>query len=338
MIIEKSRYRKHTLIFLIIVILTTLTVVVSLGIGDYALSYNNLIPTFLGQGSFKDEFVLFELRLPRMAITILSGMALALSGSILQGLTKNDLADPGIIGINSGAGVAVTILFMYMPIDSKTFSYLIPIIAFIGALITAIIIYFLSYKKNEGTHPIRLVLLGVGLSTALSGLMIVMMSIADRTKVDFISKWLVGTVWGVDWVFVMAIFPWIVILVPYVLYKANTLNIIKLSRDVSISVGMSIEKERLKLLLASVALSSFAVSVTGNISFIGLMAPHISKALVGHRNQLFIPISTLIGGWLLLLADTIGQHLLPSSSIPAGIVVSIIGAPYFIYLLLKNKK
>lgn len=182
----------------------------------------------------------------------------------------------------------------------------------------------------------RLVLLGVGLSMALSGLMIVIMSLADRSKVDFISKWLAGNVWGLDWAFVLAIFPCIVILVPYILYKSNTLNIIKLSRDVSIGVGMSIEKERFKLLMASVALSSFAVSVTGNISFIGLMAPHIAKALVGHRNQMFIPIAILMGGWLLLLADTIGQHLLQSGNIPAGIVVSVIGAPYFIYLLLKK--
>ncbi|ADZ19838.1 Ferrichrome transport permease [Clostridium acetobutylicum EA 2018] len=336
MIIEKKREMKHRLVLLIIILLTVLTIVISLGIGDYALSYNNLIPTLLGQGSFKDEFVLFDLRFPRMAITILSGMALALFGAVLQNITRNDLADPGIIGINSGAGVAVTVFFMYMPIDSKTFSYLVPIIAFIGALITAVIIYLLAYKKNEGVQPLRLVLLGVGLSMALSGLMIVIMSLADRSKVDFISKWLAGNVWGLDWAFVLAIFPCIVILVPYILYKSNTLNIIKLSRDVSIGVGMSIEKERFKLLMASVALSSFAVSVTGNISFIGLMAPHIAKALVGHRNQMFIPIAILMGGWLLLLADTIGQHLLQSGNIPAGIVVSVIGAPYFIYLLLKK--
>ena len=120
----------------------------------------------------------------------------------------------------------------------------------------------------------------------------------------------------------------------YFLYKANRLNILGLSEPVAIGVGVSIEKERIVLLLTAVALAASAVSVTGGIAFIGLMAPHIAKALVGPRNQLFIPVALLMGGWLLLFADTIGRNII--DPIPAGIMVSLIGAPYFMYLLLKK--
>jgi iron complex transport system permease protein len=155
-------------------------------------------------------------------------------------------------------------------------------------------------------------------------------------KVDFIAKWLSGNIWGTDWPFILALLPWLVILIPFTLYKANRLNLLGLSEQVAIGVGVSIEKERIVLLIAAVALAASAVSVTGGIAFVGLIAPHIAKALVGPRNQLFIPIAILIGGWLLLLADTIGRNLVEPAGIPAGIMVSLIGGPYFVYLLLKK--
>jgi iron complex transport system permease protein len=307
-----------------------------LGLGPASLSYDRLIPTLVGQGSFKEEFVLFSVRLPRIIITLLAGMALALSGAILQGITRNDLADPGIIGINSGAGVAVTVFFLFFPIDSGTFVYMLPVVAFVGALLTAVLIYLFAYSKTEGMQPVRLVLIGVGFSMALSGAMIVLISSAERAKVDFIAKWLAGNIWGTDWPFIWALLPWLIVLLPFTLYKANRLNLLSLSEPVAIGVGVSIEKERIVLLITAVALAASAVSVTGGITFIGLMAPHMAKALVGPRNQLFIPIAILIGGWLLVFADTVGRNIMESAGIPAGIMVALIGAPYFVYLLLKK--
>jgi iron complex transport system permease protein len=316
--------------------LITITILIGMGIGYSSLSYDRLLPTLLGQGTFKEEFVLFSIRLPRMMITLLAGMALALSGAILQGITRNNLADPGIIGINSGAGVAIAVFFLFFPLNAGSFIYLLPLVAFIGALITAFVIYLLSYSRKEGLQPVRLVLIGVGFSMALSGIMIVIISAAERAKVDFIAKWLSGSVWGSDWPFIWAILPWLVILIPFTLYKANRLNLLGLNEPVAIGLGVSVEKERIVLLLAAVALAASAVSVTGGIAFIGLMAPHIAKALVGPRNQLFIPVAILIGGWLLLFADTIGRNVVDPDGIPAGIMVALIGAPYFMYLLLKK--
>ncbi|MDQ0228198.1 FecCD family ABC transporter permease [Metabacillus niabensis] len=334
--IHPALIKKQRLILFISLLLILATIVIGLGMGSASVSYDRLLHILLGQGTFKEEFVLFSIRLPRILITLLAGMALAVSGAILQGITRNDLADPGIIGINSGAGVAIAVFFLFFPIEAGSFVYMIPLVGFLGAVLTACLIYLLAFNKNSGLQPVRVVLIGVGFSTALSGAMIVLISSAERTKVDFIAQWIAGNIWGTDWPFIWALLPWLIVLIPFTLYKANRLNLLGLSEPVAIGVGLSIEKERIILLLTAVALAASAVSVTGGISFIGLMAPHIAKALVGPRNQLFIPVAILLGGWLLLFADTIGRNLIEPSGVPAGIMVSLIGAPYFVYLLLKK--
>ncbi|MCA1321534.1 iron ABC transporter permease [Bacillus tianshenii] len=334
--IHPSLVRRQRLIVGLLAFLILLTVIVGIGIGYSSVSYDRLLPTLLGNGTFKEEFVLFSIRLPRIIITLLAGMALALAGSILQGITRNDLADPGIIGINTGAGVAITVFFLFVPIEVGSFVYMLPLVAFMGALLTACLIYLFAYSKQTGLQPVRLVLTGVGFSMALSGIMVVLISSADREKVDFIAKWLAGNIWGTDWPFILALLPWLVVLIPFTIYKANRLNLLALSEPVSVGVGLSVEKERLVMLFTAVALAASAVSVTGGIAFVGLMAPHIAKALVGPRNQLFLPVAILIGGWLLLFADTLGRNLVDPSGIPAGIMVALIGGPYFMYLLLKK--
>lgn len=333
-----SSLRRQQAVLVLLTVLMLLTILVGMSVGSSSVSLNRLLPAILGQGSFEDNFVLFSVRLPRILITMLSGMALALSGAVLQGITRNELADPGIVGINSGAGVGVTVYFLFAPLNVETFAYVIPLMAFAGALITATLIYVFSYTRGEGVQPIRLVLVGVGFSMALSGLMIVLISSVDRTKVDFIAKWLAGNVWGADWPFVLALLPWLVVLIPYVLLKSRELNLLAMNESTAIGTGVVVNKDRILLMLAAVALAASAVSVTGGIAFIGLMAPHIARALVGPRHQQFVPVSILIGGLLLLLADTIGRNLVQPSGIAAGIMVAFIGAPYFLYLLLKEER
>lgn len=328
--------RKQRIILLVCAGLILLTAIASMGIGYSSLSFDRLLPVLFGHGTFKEDFVLFSVRLPRILITLLAGMALALSGSILQSVTRNDLADPGIIGINSGAGVAVAAFFLFFPVSAGSFIYALPLVAFIGALLTAALIYLFSYSRTKGLDPVRLVLVGVGFSLALSGVMIVIISSADRAKVDFIAKWIAGNIWGTDWPFIWALLPWLILLVPFTLYKSQRLNLLSLSEVSAIGVGLNLERERIVLILTAVAASASAVSVTGGIAFVGLMAPHIAKSLVGPRNQMFIPVAVLLGGWLLLIADTVGRNLVDPDGIPAGIMVSLIGVPYFAYLLLKK--
>jgi iron complex transport system permease protein len=337
-VIHPAKLKKQRTILFLLAILIILTLFIGLGWGYSSLSYNRIFPVLFGQGTLKEEFVLYSIRLPRSLITLLAGMALAVSGAILQGISRNDLADPGIMGINAGAGVALSICFLYLPLDPGTFTYALPLIAFIGALVIALLIYLCSYQRDTGFQPVRLILIGVGFSLALSGAMMVIISSAEREKVDFIARWLAGNIWGTDWPFVWAILPWFVTLIPFAFYKANRLNVLAMDEPVAIGLGLAINKERFAFLCIAVALAASAVAVTGGISFIGLMAPHLAKALIGPRVQLFMPVAMLLGGWLLLVADTIGRNLTDPDGLPAGIMVALIGAPYFIYLLLGKSK
>lgn len=336
MIIHPAIVKKQRLIILVLILLIAATAIIGMGLGTSSVSMNRLLPTILGHGTFKEEFVLFSVRLPRIIVTLLAGMALAVSGAIFQDITRNDLAEPGIIGINAGAGVAIAVFFLFFPIDVGSFVYLLPVAAFIGALLTAGAIYVFSYDRNAGLNPVRLVLIGVGFAMALSGTMIVIISSAERQKVDFIAKWLAGNVWGADWPFILAILPWIVILISFIAFRAQQLNLLSLNDPSAVGVGLNIERERITLLLAAVGLAAAAVSVTGGVAFIGLLAPHLARSLIGPRNQLYLPIAILLGGWLLLLADTIGRNIALPDGVPAGIMTALIGAPYFIYILLKK--
>lgn len=334
--IQKQLKSKQRLLLIIFSLLTLVTGIFAIVLGPASIEISRILPALFGNGTFKEEFVLFTIRLPRIFITFLAGAALALSGSILQTITRNDLADPGIIGVNTGAGTAIAIFFLFVPAEAGAFVYILPMIGFLGAILTAFFIYLSAYDRKTGLQPIRLVLTGVGFSLALSGVMIVLTSSASPDKVEFITKWLAGNIWGSDWTFVLALAPWLFVLVPFTFYKANRLNVLGLSEPVAIGIGVSVEKERAVLLLTAVALAASAVSVTGGIAFVGLMAPHIAKSLIGPRSQLYLPIATLLGGWLLLFADTIGRNVISAGMIPAGLVVSLIGAPYFIYLLLRK--
>ncbi|WP_147805332.1 FecCD family ABC transporter permease [Alkalicoccus halolimnae] len=316
--------------------LLLLTMVISTGVGYSELSFSRIFPVLFGNGTFAESFVLYSVRLPRIFITLLAGAALALSGAILQGLTRNDLADPGIVGINSGAGTAVAVFFLFFPLSAGNFVFLLPVVAFAGALITAALIYLFSYEKNTGLQPGRFILVGVGFSLALSGLMIVLISGADRMKVEFIVQWLAGSIWGTDWPFILALLPWLLVLVPVTYYYARDLNMIGLGTAVATGVGVSMRKTQIRLLLTAVALAASAVSVTGGIAFVGLMAPHIARSLTGADHRRLLPLAMMIGALLLVLADTVGRNLIEPDGLPAGVVVSLLGAPYFIYLLLKR--
>ncbi len=329
--------RKQRIVLVTAIIVLCLSIVWNLTTGEYAMSYRRIIQTFLGQGNTADQLILIDFRLPRMLITLMAGIALSLSGVILQSVTKNPLAEPGILGINAGSGFAIALFIAIGQIQAAQFVYVLPIISMIGGLLTAFAIFILSYQGDKGLSPASMVLIGVGMSTALSGAALTLMSTFDKDQSEFIATWLAGNIWGDTWPFVFAFLPWLIILVPIVIFKSETLNILNTSDTIAKSVGVPLNKARILLILIAVLLSSAAVSVAGAIGFIGLMGPHIAKSLVGPRHQLFIPISIVIGALLLTVSDTLGKILLQPSGVPAGLVVAVIGAPYFLYLMYRTR-
>ncbi len=275
--------------------------------------------------------------MPRIVIAILVGMALAVSGCILQGISRNALADPGILGINAGAGLAVMLFISFYPTTTAAPVFLLPFLAFFGAVVTAVIIYALAYKRGDGISPMSLLLTGVAIAAGISAVMIVLTLRLSPENYQFVATWLAGSIWGSNWKFVIALLPWVMILLPFVFSKARVLNVLNLGELTATGLGASIEKERRLLLVAAVGLAGASVSVSGGIGFVGLIGPHLARQLVGSRHQVLLPASALAGGLLVIIADTIGRWVLQPSEIPTGIVVAIIGAPYFLYLLSRSK-
>lgn len=334
--IEKYKRRRQLTILVILGIIALLTMAFSMTTGDFKMTVPQFFRTLFGNGDATDTMVLFEFRMPRLVVTLLSGMALAISGALLQSITKNPLADPGIIGINAGSGFFIVLLIMFMPVDSSTFVYILPLFSMLGGLLTALLIFVLSYKKNEGIQPVRMILMGVGMATALSGASIMMTSTFNSDQMEFISAWYAGSIWGDTWPFAVMITVAVCILMPIVWMKANVLNILNTHEHISTGVGVGVNRQRLILVSIAVFLSSCAVAVSGGIGFIGLLGPHIARSLVGPRHQMFMPVALLIGAILLALSDTLGRILLQPAGIPAGIIVSIMGAPYFLYLMNRS--
>lgn len=311
---------------------------VSLNMGTMKIPLAEVIKAFNGTGSEQNYTVLVHFRLPRMVIAILIGAGIAVSGAILQSVSRNALADPGILGINSGAGLAVVLYIFYF--QGSSFSsgiwsvYIMPFAALVGAFLAAFLIYSIAWK--QGVTPIRLVLVGIGINAAFGALIIVFQLMMDPNNFMQATIWLSGSIWGASWEYVYAILPWILLLVPWAVYKSQNLNVLNLGDHTAAGLGVTVERERRTLLFISVALAGACVAVGGGIAFLGLVAPHLARKLVGPRHQGMLPVSALLGSLVLLVADMIGKNLMAPSEIPVGLVVSCLGAPYFIYLLIKD--
>lgn len=326
--------RVWTALFVLIVIVCLL----SLNIGTVSISPAEVWQTIIGNGTAKQELVLFEIRLPAIVLAILVGAGMAISGSVLQTVTQNELAEPGILGINAGAGLAVLI---YITVFQSTISsqsqigtFMMPLFAFAGALLTAVLIVALSWKK--GMDTIRLLLVGIGINAGFAAILTAMQLRLNPHDFMKAMVWLSGDLWATQWKYVWALLPWFLILIPFILYKSHTLNVLNLGSQISTGLGIRTEKERLILVGAAVALAGLGVTVGGGIAFLGLIAPHIARKLVGPKHGAFLPTAAMIGAFILLLADMLGKNML-KVDIPSGVIVSIISAPYFIYLLMKSK-
>lgn len=336
--IHERKDRKRKMVVLSVLgIFIVLVFLISMNTGVIRLSPLEVIKTLFGSGTDKQNLVLFEFRLPRIVISLLIGAGLAISGCIMQGISRNELADPGILGINAGAGLMVMLFISFFPSTTSAPVYLLPVLALIGAGLTAAIICVLAYKKNEGFKPTGLLLTGIAVAAGISAAMIVLTLKLSPEKYQFVATWLAGSIWGSSWKFVFALLPWIVVLLPYVMYKAQVMNVLNLGESMATGLGASVTREQLKLLAAAVGLAASCVAVSGGIGFVGLIAPHLARKLVGAKHQMLLPITALVGALLVITADTLGRWIIQPSEIPTGIVVAVIGAPYFLYLLSRSK-
>lgn len=333
------KQKKLLFIIILLILLIISWFFISLGTGVIQITPGDVLRTLLNNGTDRQRLILFDFRLPGIILAILIGAGLAVSGVILQGITQNELADPGILGINTGAGLAV-VLFLFFFRDSMDMAstlsiFIMPVFALTGAIVAALLIYVLAW--NKGVNPIRLVLVGIGINAGFSAALVIFQLKMNPQDYRQATVWLTGDIWSANWTFVFALLPWILLLIPFALHKANALNVLNLGDQVASGLGSNVEKERRILLLTAVALAGACVAAGGGIAFLGLVVPHIARRIIGPLHQYIIPISALIGALLLMVADTIGNNILAPTEIPVGIVVSILSVPYFVYLLMKTK-
>lgn len=305
--------------------------------GYLKLSFNQTAKALIGRGSPDENLILFHFRMPRIIISILVGMGLALSGMVIQGISKNPLGEPGLLGINSGAGLMVVLYLIFIGENSFLSMFTMPILAFIGALLIFYFILLISTKKDGKLHPNIFILSGVAVQTGVMAITTVLVLKLDDTKYDFIAMWQSGSIWGSNWDFVIILIPWLVLGIIYLWKKTRVLDLLNLDDEVAIALGLSLDKERKRLIFTAVALAASCVSVSGNISFIGLLAPQLSRKIVGGEHRFLLPTTAIVGGIIVLLADTLGRWIIQPLEVPTGIVVAIVGAPYFIYLLCKKR-
>jgi iron complex transport system permease protein len=318
---------------------TVVGMIINIGVGEYPIAPLDVIKTVLGLNADNKEhvFIVMTLRLPRMIVAWLVGVALATAGSIVQGLTRNPLASPDLTGVTAGASLAAVTLIILFP---RVPSWLVPICAFVGGVAVAIALYLLAWRTQAtggDSSPIRLILVGIGLSAALGALTSFMITFGDIWLVEKAMIWLAGSVYATDWGDVQTLLPWLLVCLPAALFSARDLNALHLGEDVAMGLGTQVTRRRAVLLLIAVALCGSVVTVAGTIGFVGLVAPHIARRLVGPMHEGSLPLSAAIGGLLVVLSDLIGRTVAAPAEIPVGIVVAIVGAPFFIYLLFQNR-
>ncbi|HGH5501943.1 TPA: FecCD family ABC transporter permease [Staphylococcus pseudintermedius] len=276
-----------------------------------------------------DNFILSEFRVPRMLLGILVGAALAISGAVIQGVIRNPLASPDVIGITKGASLAAVIVIIVFPTAPL---FVLPVASFIGALVISLILSLLiSWQGIKGS---QLALIGMAIG-AVAMALVQYLLIRNPMEANIALVWLTGSLFGRSMDHVLTILPWLIVAIPVIFLYARKLDILHLGEEVATALGTHVQRTKMILLFTSVMLAGAAISVIGGLSFLGLIAPHIARSLVGHQHRHIVAMSGLVGALLMVIADGLARIIAPPIDIPVGVLIAIIGAPYFLYVLRK---
>jgi ABC-type Fe3+-siderophore transport system permease subunit len=323
----------YAAILTIAIILLGTTIVLGILFGSTQLTVGELVDTFTGNGTSFTDKVIFDLRMPRIFVAAFAGASLAVSGLLLQGIVRNSLAAPDIIGITAGAALMAVTFIVLIP-DSEFGS--IQLFALIGAFVAFVIVYLSSWQRNSGIQPMRLALVGISISAFASSMINVIVIRADVIAASALI-WLAGSTHARGWDELSQLIAWPLILIPLAWMLARKLDIMALGDDLSKALGLSLERTRLALLIIGVASTAAAVSVVGTLGFVGLVAPHMARILVGNNHRKLVPLAAIMGAILVVVADAIGRIVLSPSEVPSGIVTALIGTPYFLWLLWRSR-
>lgn len=323
------------LILLALVIALGITIIAATAIGPVEIPFAVVISTIAGFGpapSPVERTIVLDIRLPRIILGILVGAALGVAGTAMQGLFKNPMADPYIIGISSGAALGASIAIVTF---SSSF-YALLLMAFVMATLTVFIVY--SIASIGGKVPVATLLLaGIAVGTFMSALTSFIMYTSGE-NLHGIVFWLMGGLWGRSWIHVFIILPWVILGSAVIFIFARDLNAMLLGEESAQHLGIEVETVKKILIVSASLITAVAVAVSGIIGFVGLIIPHIMRLLVGSDHRILIPSSALVGGIFLVWADTISRTVISPTEIPVGIITALFGAPFFVYLLRRKKR
>lgn len=300
----------------------------SIRLGTYTLSFEEIWAAF--QPDDKNYFTLMEYRLPRAVLAILLGGALAISGVLVQSVVRNPLASPDILGINNAAGLIAVSVLMFLP---NLAFYWMPIFAFLGGVLSFVILWIVC---GFNFRPIKMAIIGVALSALWAAISHYLM-LTNPVEINTAMLWLTGSLWGRSWSYLNVVLPWLVVLLPLPFIFCRDLDTLGLGENKASTLGVTVNKVQISVLVLAVALSTTAVAICGPVAFLGLVAPHLARRLVGGRHRSLLPAALIIGALLLQLSDILARVIDPPTELPAGILTAIIGAPYFFYLLMRTK-
>ena len=300
----------------------------SIRLGTYTLSFEEIWAAF--QPDDKNYFTLMEYRLPRAVLAILLGGALAISGVLVQSVVRNPLASPDILGINNAAGLVAVSVLMFLP---NLAFYWMPIFAFLGGVLSFAILWIVC---GFNFRPIKMAIIGVALSALWAAISHYLM-LTNPVEINTAMLWLTGSLWGRSWSYLNVVLPWLIVLLPLPFIFCRDLDTLGLGENKASTLGVTVNKVQISVLVLAVALSTTAVAICGPIAFLGLVAPHLARRLVGGRHRTLLPAALIIGALLLQLSDILARVIDPPTELPAGILTAIIGAPYFFYLLMRTK-
>ena len=300
----------------------------SIRLGTYTLSFEEIWAAF--QPDDKNYFTLMEYRLPRAVLAILLGAALAISGVLVQSVVRNPLASPDILGINNAAGLVAVSVLMFLP---NLAFYWMPIFAFLGGVLSFVILWIVC---GFNFRPIKMAIIGVALSALWAAISHYLM-LTNPVEINTAMLWLTGSLWGRSWSYLNVVLPWLIVLLPLPFIFCRDLDTLGLGENKASTLGVTVNKVQISVLVLAVALSTTAVAICGPIAFLGLVAPHLARRLVGGRHRTLLPAALIIGALLLQLSDILARVIDPPTELPAGILTAIIGAPYFFYLLMRTK-
>ena len=316
-------------ILILFLFLALLGAFLSLTKGSSVITMEQIVELLLHPGEDPQSQIIWNIRMPRTIVGALVGINLSLSGAILQAIMRNPLADPHIIGISSGAGLAgVVIMILFPPLE-----YLITPVAFVGAMLAAICIYILAWKN--GIKPVRIILAGVAVSAFLSaGISGLMIFYSDR--VHGALMWMVGGLAARSWPHVNIILPYAIIGLVLALASASYLNILQLGDEMARGLGVNVEVTRIIMTAIAALLAASAVSVVGLLGFVGLVVPHAARLLIGSDYRFLLPAAALLGVAIVTLSDTFARVIFAPIELPVGIIMAFLGAPFFLFLLRRE--